>query len=72
MIRTRLSYGGGDLIINPQAISYIIRDRNNEITIAFNNGHTYNVTASMSELMEVLENEASETKCSCERNFEAI
>ena len=72
MIKTRLSYGGGELIINPQAISYIIRDRDNTITVAFNNGHTYNVTASMSELMEVLEHETNKTKCSCKRDTETI
>lgn len=57
MIRTQLNYGGGEFYINPQTISYIIRDRTNEVTIGFTNGHTYTVTASIPELLEVFNNE---------------
>lgn len=61
MIRTKLAYDGTELYINPYTISYLIR-RDDELVIAFTNGHQYNITASVPELLEVIKNE---TKCSC-------
>lgn len=71
MIKTRLSYGNHEIYIRPETISYITRDCN-ETVIGFTNGHTYSVSASIPELLEVIENETSETKCSCKRYFETI
>ena len=63
MIRTKLAYDGNEIYINPYTISYITRDNAmNDTVIAFTNGHTYNVTASIPEILEVIKNE---TKCSC-------
>lgn len=61
MIRTKLAYGGEDIYINPYTISYITRIEH-EVTIGFTNGHTFNVRASIPELIEVIKNE---TKCAC-------
>ena len=61
MIRTKLQYNKEDIFINPYTISYITRIED-EVTIGFTNGHTYNVTASIQELLEVIENE---TKSLC-------
>ena len=61
MIRTKLSYDNQEIYINPKTISYIIR-LDNETVIGFTNGHTYNVTASPLELLEVLEDERATTK----------
>lgn len=63
MIRTKLAYDGNEIYINPYTISYITRDNKmDETVIGFTNGHTYNVTASIPEILEVIKNE---TKCSC-------
>lgn len=61
MIRTKLSYSNQEMYIRPETISYITRIEN-ETVIGFTNGHTYNVTASPLELLEVLENEKTTTK----------
>lgn len=61
MIKTKLSYSNQYIYINPETISYITRIEN-ETVIGFTNGHTYNVTASPLELLEVLENENTTTK----------
>lgn len=61
MIRTRLSYDGGEIYINPKTISYITRYHDTTV-IGLTNGHTYEVTASLSELLGVLENEATKIK----------
>lgn len=63
MIKTKLAYDGNEIYINPYTISYITRDnRMNETIIGFTNGHTYNVTASIPEILEVISNE---TKSLC-------
>ena len=56
MIKTRLAYDNNEIYINPYTISYIIR-QDTEVIIGFTNGHTYNVTGNIGELMEVIENE---------------
>ena len=61
MIKTRLAYDNNEIYINPYTISYIIR-QDTEVVIGFTNGHTYNVTGNIGELMEVIENE---TKSLC-------
>lgn len=61
MIKTRLAYDNNEIYINPYTISYIIR-QDTETVIGFTNGHTYNVTGNIGELLEVIKNE---TKCSC-------
>lgn len=62
MIQTRLAHTtDGIIIINPYTISYIT-SLEGYTTIGLTNGHTYDVTASPQELMEVIENE---TKSLC-------
>lgn len=68
MIKTRLAYNGGDIYINPYTISYMTRFEN-ETTIGFTNGHTYNVSASIPELLEVINNE---TKSLCKECTQGI
>ena len=63
MIRTKLSYGGGEIFINPYTVSYIMRNELNETTIGFTNGHQYNITASPQELRRLIEDE---TKSLCQ------
>ena len=68
MIRTKLAYGAGEIIINPYTVSYIIRNEMNETTVGFTNGHQYSITMSPLELMEVINNETKSlckecTKC---------
>ena len=63
MIRTRLAYGGQDIIINPYTVSYIIESQiSTNAIIAFTNGHTIEVTANLMKLQEVIE---YETKSLC-------
>lgn len=70
MIRTKLAYDGNEIYINPYTISYITRDnRTNETIIGFTNGHTYNVTASIPEILEVIN---EETKSLCKECKEGI
>ena len=70
MIRTKLAYDGNEIYINPYTISYITRDnRMNETIIGFTNGHTYNVTASIPEILEVIN---EETKSLCKECKEGI
>ena len=63
MIKTKLEYDGNEIYINPYTISYIIRQDYNTV-IGFTNGHTYNVTASVPELLEGINNE---TKSLCKQ-----
>lgn len=70
MIKTKLAYDGNEIYINPYTISYITRDnRMNETIIGFTNGHTYNVTASIPEILEVIN---EETKSLCKECKERI
>lgn len=70
MIRTRLAYGGQDILINPYTVSYIIESQvSTNTTIAFTNGHTIEVTASLIKLMEVIENE---TKSLCKECTQCV
>lgn len=70
MIKTKLAYDGKEIYINPYTISYITRDnRMNETIIGFTNGHTYNVTASIPEILEVIN---EETKSLCKECKEGI
>lgn len=70
MIKTKLAYDGNEIYINPYTISYITRDnRMNETIIGFTNGHTYNVTASIPEILEVIN---EETKSLCKECKESI
>lgn len=62
MITTRLSYGAGEIILNPYTVSYIIRDELGRTAITFTNGHSLEVTASVLELRRLIENE---TKSLC-------
>ena len=63
MIKTKLAYDNIDIYINPYTISYITRDKDmNETVIGLTNGHTYIVSASVSELLEGINNE---TKSLC-------
>lgn len=64
MIKTRLCYGNNEIYIRPETISYIIRELN-ETIIGFTNGHTYSVSASIPELLEVIKNEANTIKSDC-------
>lgn len=64
MIKTKLAYDNIDIYINPYTISYITRDKDmNETVIGLTNGHTYIVSANVSELLEGIDNE---TKSLCE------
>ena len=70
MIKTKLAYDGNEIYINPYTISYITRDNKmNETIIGFTNGHTYNVTASIPEILEVIN---EETKSLCKECKESI
>lgn len=63
MIKTKLAYDTIEMYINPYTISYITRDKDmNETVIGLTNGHTYIVSASVSELLEAINNE---TKSLC-------
>lgn len=63
MIKTKLAYDNIEMYINPYTISYVTRDKDmNETVIGLTNGHTYIVSASVSELLEVIDNE---TKSLC-------
>lgn len=64
MIRTRLSYSNDEIYIRPETISYITREYNQTV-IGFTNGHTYSVSASIPELLEVIENETNTVKSDC-------
>lgn len=71
MIRTKLAYDGNEIYINPYTISYITRDNKmNETIIGFTNGHTYNVTASIPEILEVIENETKSLCKECTQSIE--
>lgn len=61
MIRTRLAYDDSEIYINPYTISYIIR-QDYQVIVGLTNGHTYNVKASINELLEGVNNE---TKSLC-------
>lgn len=70
MIKTKLSYDRQDIYINPYTISYILRDNSmNETTIAFTNGHSYQVIASVPELLEEID---YETKSLCQECTQSI
>jgi len=67
MIQTRLAHTtDGIIIINPYTISYIT-SLEGYTTIGLTNGHTYDVTASPQELMEVIENETKSLCKECTR-----
>jgi len=68
MIKTRLAYDGNEIYINPYTISYIIKQEQ-DVVIGFTNGHTYNVTGNIGELMEVIK---SETKSLCKECMQGI
>ena len=69
MIRTKLAYDGNEIYINPYTISYITRDNAmNDTVIAFTNGHTYNVTASIPEILEVIKNETQSLCKECSQS----
>lgn len=68
MIRTKLEYDGNEIYLNPYTISYIIRQDCTTV-IGLTNGHTYNVTASVLELLEVINNE---TKSLCKECTQSI
>lgn len=57
MIRTKLAYGAGEIMFNPYTVSYIIRDELDRTAITFTNGHSIEVTASLPEIKELIENE---------------
>lgn len=61
MIRTKLAYDGTEIYINPYTVSYILNG-NMETVVGFTNGHTYNVTASGTELRRLID---EETKSLC-------
>ena len=64
MIKTKLAYDNIEIYINPYTISYITRDKDmDETVIGLTNGHTYIVSASVSKLLEGINNE---TKSLCE------
>ena len=68
MIRTKLAYGGQDIIINPYTVSYIIESQiSTNAIIAFTNGHTIEVTASLIKLQEVIEYETKSLCKECTR-----
>ena len=61
MIVTKLAYDGARLYINPYTISYIL-DGDDTTVVGFTNGHTYEVTASGTELRGLID---EETKSLC-------
>lgn len=70
MIVTKLAYGGGVIIINPYTVSYMTNSQVSTNTIiAFTNGHTIEVTASLIKLQEVIENE---TKSLCKECTQCV
>lgn len=70
MIRTKLAYGGQDIIINPYTVSYIIESQiSTNAIIAFTNGHTIEVTANLMKLQEVIE---YETKSLCKECTQCV
>ena len=71
MIRTKLAYDGNEIYINPYTISYITRDNAmNDTVIAFTNGHTYNVTASIPEILEAIKNETKSLCKECKASLQ--
>ena len=70
MIKTKLAYDNIEMYINPYTISYVTRDKDmNETVIGLTNGHTYIVSASVSEILEVID---EETKSLCKECKEGI
>lgn len=61
MIVTKLAYDGARLYINPYTISYIL-DGDDTTVVGFTNGHTYEVTASGTELRRLID---EKTKSLC-------
>lgn len=61
MIVTKLAYDGARLYINPYTVSYIL-DGDDTTVVGFTNGHTYEVTASGTELRRLMD---EETKSLC-------
>ena len=71
MIRTKLAYGGQDILINPYTISYITDSQvSTNTTIAFTNGHTIEVTASLIKLQEVINNETKSLCKECKTSLQ--
>ena len=69
MIKTKLAYDNIEMYINPYTISYVTRDKDmNETVIGLTNGHTYIVSASVSELLEVIDNETKSLCKECKTN----
>lgn len=61
MISTKIAYDGARLYFNPYTVSYIL-DQDDTTVIGFTNGHTYDVTASGTELRRLID---EETKSLC-------
>lgn len=71
MIKTRIAYTNEVIYINPYTISYITRDKDmNETVIGLTNGHTYIVSASVSELLEVINNETKSLCKECKASIQ--
>ena len=71
MIKTRIAYTNEVIYINPYTISYVMRDKDmNETVIGLTNGHTYIVSANVSELLEVINNETKSLCKECKASIQ--